>query len=453
MTSSTIAVRPLAVPPVTDASLGLPRVVVVGGGFAGVEVVRGLRRVQADIVLVDRRNFSLFQPLLYQVATGLLSPANIATPLRPLFARQRNARVQLAEVRGFDLAQHRVLLTDGDLPFDYLVVACGARHHYFGNPAWEHHAPGLKSLEDAEDIRGRIYLAMERAERAEDPVERLRLLTFVIVGGGPTSVELAGSVAEITRQATRVGFHSLTLGSCRIVMVEAKDRLLGGFSPRSSTEAQRALSSLGVDVLVESRVSHVDDQGVTVVSAAGEQRLPAATVLWGAGVRASPLATELSMAAGVTLGPGGCLPVTTDCSLAGHPNVLVLGDMAHFIQDGTPLPGTAQVAMRQGEHAARLITARLRGRADAMPFRFQDKGSMATIGKSLAVVDLGRFHLRGRLAWILWLLLHLMQLVRVESRLLVMIQWAWSYVSWNRGASLVTGDDPDRVPPKPSTPT
>lgn len=443
--TAAVPVRPLPAAPLVPVPSPLPRVVVVGGGFAGLEVVRGLRRAKADIVLIDRRNFSLFQPLLYQVATGLLSPANIATPLRSLFARQRNVRIQLANVRGVDLAQRRIELTDGEMRYDYLVVACGARHQYFGKPEWEHHAPGLKSLEDAEDIRARIFLALEQAERTDDPDERLRLLTFVIVGGGPTSVELAGSVAEITRYATRSGFHTLTLGSCRIVMVEARDRVLGGFSARSSAEALRALSSLGVDVMLDSRVNHVDSQGVTLVSAAGEQVLPAATVLWGAGVRASPIAAALATAAGIALGPSGCLPVAEDCSLPGHPEVLVLGDMAHFVQDGTALPGTAQVAMRQGEHAARLIAARLRGCQEAMPFRFQNKGSMATIGKRLAVVDIGRLHLRGRLAWILWLWLHLFQLVRVENRLLVIIQWAWSYVSWSRAASLVTGEDSDRM--------
>lgn len=418
--------------------------VVVGGGFAGLEVVQGLKRARADIVLVDRRNFTLFQPLLYQVATGLLSPANIATPLRPLFARQKNVHIHLAEVTGFDLTGRRVLLGDGSIPYDHLVVASGARHHYFGNADWERHAPGLKSLEDAEDIRARIFLALERAERTTDPEERLRLLTFVVVGGGPTSVELAGAVAEIIRNAARGGFRALTQSHHRIVLVEANDRLLGGFSPRSSTEAARALTSLGVEVLVESRVIRVEPGGITFASEAGEQFLSAATVLWGAGVRASPLAAALAAAAGIARGPGGTVPVGADCSLPEHPEVLVLGDMAFYSQDGTGLPGTAQVAMQQGEHAARLIAARLRGQTQPLPFRFRNKGSMATIGKRLAVADIGRFHLRGRIAWIIWLVLHLLQLVRVESRLLVLIQWAWSYVSWRRSASLVTGKDPDR---------
>lgn len=441
-----LPVRPQSVPsPPTSNPADKPRVVVVGGGFAGVQVVRGLKRVHADIVLVDRRNFSLFQPLLYQVATGLLSPANIATPLRPLFARQQNVRIQLAEVRGFDLTGRRVLLAEGELAFDYLVVASGARHHYFGNDDWERHAPGLKSLEDAEDIRARIFLTLEQAELATDPAERQRLLTFVIVGGGPTSVGLAGAVAEITRHATRAGFHTLTMGSCRIALVEAQDRLLGAFSARSSAEAQRGLSSLGVDVMLESRVINVTAAGITLTSAAGEQVIPAATVLWGAGVRASPLASALATAAGTSKGPGGTIPVTDDCSLSGYPNVLVLGDMAFFTQDGVGLPGTAQVAMQQGDHAAKLIAAHLRQSTRPFPFRFHQKGNMATIGKRLAVADIGRFHLRGRVAWIIWLVLHLFQLVRVESRLLVMIQWAWSYVSWTRGASLVTGNDPDRI--------
>ena len=427
-----------------------PRVVVIGGGFAGVQVAQGLAGAAVEVVLVERRNFTLFQPLLYQVATGLLSPANIATPLRPLFRSESLVRVVLDEAVGFDPQRHVVHLrgsseTGGEsaeLTYDTLVVASGSRHHYFGHPEWEAHAPGLKTLEDAEAIRSRIFSALERAELTNDPVERERLLTFVVAGGGPTSVELVGALAEITRHTTRSEFRSIDPRTARIILVEAAERLLGGFAPASSAEAERALRSLGVEVLLSSRITGVDGQGVTLSAAAGSRSIAAATVLWGAGVRASPLGGLLATALGQTVDRSGRIVVEPDCTVPGHPEIFVLGDLAACTVEGRLLPGVAQVAIQQGQYVARVIRARLTGLKLAA-FRYQDRGSMATIGRRLAVAEVGRLQLRGRLAWLAWLALHLIKLMRFESRMLVLLQWAWAYFTWNRSARLITGHDPD----------
>ncbi len=421
-----------------------PRVVVVGCGFAGLQVARGLRKARCSVIVVDRRNFTLFQPLLYQVATGLLSPANIATPLRPLFSKQLNAVVVLGEAAGFDLIAKNLLLSDGVVAYDHLVIACGARHHYFGHPQWEARAPGLKSLEDAEDIRGRIFLALERADREPDSVARQRQLCFVIVGGGPTSVELAGAVAEIASRVSTAGYHELAHERARILLVEADGSLLSSFSTASSQEALRALRQLGIDVRLSTRLIEVTEQGVVLEANGQREEIAAATILWGAGVRATPLAARLAAASGISPGPGGRIPIQGDCSLAGHPEIFVLGDMAHALQQDRPLPGTAQVAVQQGDYVARVLTAQIAGRPPPPPFSYHQRGNMATIGKRLAVADIGRWHLRGRSAWLTWLGLHLIKLINFENRLLVLIQWAWAYVHWNRSASLVTGNDPDR---------
>ncbi len=442
-------IMPAPAPSLPEA---IPRVVIIGGGFAGVEVARGLARGPAEVVLVDRRNFSLFQPLLYQVATGLLSPANIAVPLRPLFRGADRVRVVLDRASGFSPADRRVHLAGGDLAYDILVLAAGSRHQYFGHPEWEAHAPGLKTLEDAEDIRCRVFAALERAEAATDPVQRDALLTFVVVGGGPTSVELAGALAEITRHTMRREFRRIDPATARIILVEADDRVLSGFAAGSSTEGARALRSLGVEVVLATRITGIDEHGVQLTSRDGERRIAASTVLWGAGVQASPLGGLLMGALGTSPAKGGRVPVTDRCTVPGHPEIFVLGDMAAFIADGAPLPGVAQVALQQGAYTAKAIRARLLGARDPGSFVYRDRGRMATIGRRLAVAEIGPFKLRGRLAWLAWLALHLIKLMRVENRLLVLVQWAWAYLSWNRGARLITGVDPDRSAVRRPTP-
>ena len=425
-----------------ERSSALPaphRVIVVGGGFAGIQVVRGLKNLPLDVIMIDRRNFTLFQPLLYQVATGLLSPANIATPLRPLFKRQSNASILLDEVTGFSLFERTLHLRHGDLSYDTLVLATGSRHHYFGHPEWETHAPGLKTIEDAEEIRARIFTALENAEQCSDPEQRRRQLTFVIAGGGPTSVELAGAVAEIMHRTTLKEFRRIEPRTARIVIIEAAPRLLGGFSSDSSAEAKRALIQLGVEVMLSTRITDVRADGVTVIGSEGERRLEAGTILWGAGVLASPLGALVAKATDLVLSSGGRVPVLGDCTVPGHPEVFVLGDLAAFEQDGVLLPAIAQVAIQQGHHAARTIAARAAHAKLPRYFRYQDKGSMATIGKSLAVAEIGGLHLRGHLAWFAWLALHVMKLMLVEHRLIVALQWAWSYITWNRNARLITG--------------
>ena len=419
------------------------RVVVLGGGFGGLQVVRGLRRARVAVTLVERRNFTLFQPLLYQVATGVLSPANISTPLRSLLAKQANARIVMSEASGFNLVAGVVETLQGPVPYDTLVVACGSRHHYFGHPEWELFAPGLKSLEDAEDIRGRIFTALEAAEQEADPIARQRWLTFVVIGGGPTSVELAGAVAEITRHTTREEFRSIDPCRSRVVLIEAEGRVLGGFSVVSSTAAAKALSGLGVEVMVGNRITDVTAAGVTISTANGSSFLAAGTVIWGAGVRASGLGARLAEASGAKLAAGGRTSVTESCSLPGFPQVFVLGDMAFHEHHGKALPGVAQVAIQQGAYVAQVIVRRLKG-LPVVDFRYRDLGSMATIGKRLAVADIRDWNLSGRLAWVVWLFLHLINLIRVENRLLVLIQWLWSYATWGRNTRLITGHDQER---------
>ncbi len=427
-------------------------VVVIGGGFAGIQPTRTLLETDSSvqIVLVDRRNFTLFQPLLYQVATGLLSPADIATPLRPLFRDHPRVRVILDEAIGFDPFQRLVHLRHGDVSYDTLIVATGSRHHYFNHPEWEVHAPGLKTLEDAEIMRTRIFTAMESAELATDETQRRRLLTFVIAGGGATGVELAGTVAEITRHTTVREFRRSDPSLARIVLIELHDRLLSGFALDSSAETLRALRSLGVEVLLGTRISEVNAEGVTVITDTGPLSIPSATVLWAAGVVASPLGSLLATALKIPLARGGRVSVGADCTIPGQPNIFVLGDLAEFIPDQVdnpecrPLPGVAQVALQQGSYVGQVIMNRLRGEPPPAPFVYKDHGSMATIGRRLAVAEIGGFHLRGRLAWLAWLSLHLIKLMQVQSRILVLVQWVWSYATWNRRARLITGQDPDQ---------
>jgi NADH:ubiquinone reductase (H+-translocating) len=420
------------------------RVVVVGGGFGGLQAVRGLRRAPVEVTLVDRRNFHLFQPLLYQVATGALASGEIAAPLRAILKRQRNARVVLGEVEGFDLDARRVLLGSSALAYDTLVVAAGAGHSYFGRDDWRPLAPGLKSLEDAADIRARVLGAFEAAEVEPDPERRREWLTFVVVGGGPTGVELAGQIAEIARDTLRRDFRSIDPRSARILLIEAGDRVLSGFPERLSARAEDALRRLRVTPLLGRPVVGVEDGAVTVQPPGGAaERIAARTTIWAAGVRASGLAGELAGASAAALDAAGRVAVTPELTLPGHPEVFALGDMARV--DGVELPGVAPVAMQQGRYAAKAIRARLAGR-ERRPFRYVDKGNVATIGRRRAVIDVKGVRLAGTLAWLVYLLVHLFYLVGLQNRLLVLIRWTVSYVTRGRGARLITGTPAVREP-------
>jgi NADH dehydrogenase len=415
------------------------RVVIVGGGFGGLHTVQALRRAPLDITLVDRTNYHLFQPLLYQVATGSLSPANIASPLRSVLSRQQNLTVLQARVVGFDLDAHRVLLDEADsLPFDSLVVAAGATHSYFGRDEWAPLAPGLKTIEDATRLRADILSAFERAERTNDPVERERLLTFVVVGGGPTGVELAGALSELSRHALKHDFRRIESWQAKIHLIDAGDRVLSNFDESLSASALESLNRLGVCVRTGQRVTAITPTEVTVDTDGPSESIATETVLWAAGVQASPLAKLLAEAAGATADRAGRVAVTPTLHLAGRPNVFAIGDMASCAgDDGKPLPGVAPVAIQQGQHVARTITGRLNGKADR-PFKYRDYGSMATIGRSAAVAELGGFRFKGYFAWLIWLFIHLMQLVSFQNRLLVLMQWAWNYTTRTRSARLIT---------------
>ena len=408
-----------------------PHVVIVGGGFGGLNAARALRRAPVKVTLVDRRNHHLFQPLLYQVATAALSPADIAYPLRSVLARQGNATVLLADAVGVDREKRELVLADGRLPFDYLVIATGARHAYFGHDDWEVHAPGLKSLEDALDVRRRILLAFERAERETDQGRRRALLTFVIVGGGPTGVELAGAIGEIARRSLVRDFRSIDPREARILVLEAGPRILPAFPETLARKAQEALERLGVEVATGRAVTAVEERAVV----AGGVRIPAATVIWAAGVRGSPLSESL----GIPRDGAGRVVVEPDLSIPGDPRIFVLGDLAAFLhQTGAPLPGVAPVAIQQGKYVARTIAGDLAGRPRS-PFRYRDKGNLAVIGRGKAVADLGKLRLSGILAWLTWAFVHILFLVGFRNRAFVLLEWAWYYFTDQRGARLITG--------------
>lgn len=417
------------------------RVVIVGGGFGGLYAAQALRRADIELTLIDRRNFHLFQPLLYQVATGALSPGEIASPLRYVLNRQKNTKVLLGEVIDIDVAAHEVRLKDGgSVPYDSLIVATGSTHHYFGHPEWAKIAPGLKTIEDATEIRTRVLLAFERAEKETDPETRRAFLTFVVVGAGPTGVELAGALGEISRDTLRKDFRSINPADARIFLVEGEDRVLPPYTPDLSKAAEQALIELGVQTRAGARVTEIDEHGVTLETPQTKRRIEAKTVLWAAGVQASPLGHLLSERTGVPLDRAGRMMVEPDLSLKGHPEIQVIGDLAHFEQDGQMIPGVAPTAMQQGRYAARSIVSRLRGETPA-PFRYWDKGSLATIGRNRAVAMIGRFHFSGYLAWLIWLFVHLLYIVEFENRMLILFQWAYDYFTHNRGARLITGPD------------
>ena len=424
------------------------RVVIVGGGFGGLQAALGLRRANVEITLVDRRNFHLFQPLTYQVATGALSPGEVAYPLRAIFKRDRNVRVLLAEVARFDLERRAVVLQSvADMPapepvaYDTLIVAGGSHYSYFGHDEWSVHAAEVKSLESALTVRSRILAAFEAAELERDPDRRGEWLTFAVVGAGPTGVEMAGQIAELARDTLRSDFRTADPSSGRILLIEAADRVLTGFPPSLSTKAERSLRRLGVTPVLDSTVVDVDETGVTLRQADGTtERIPARTVVWAAGVTASGLASALAELTGAEQDRAGRVTVESYLTLPGHPDVFALGDMVRVRgRNGAPttFPGVAPVPMQQGRYAAEAVRARLQGRA-APPFRYRDKGNLATIGRAAAVADIKGIRLSGFLAWMTWLVVHLFYLVGFQNRLLVLIRWSISFATRGRGARLIT---------------
>lgn len=424
----------------------LHRVVIIGGGFGGLTAAKHLRRAPVHVTLLDRNNFHLFQPLLYQVATGALSPANIASPLRGILRGSRNTFVMMAEVADIDVARRRVLLQGGDsVPYDTLIVAAGASHSYFGNDAWAQIAPGLKTIDDAIEIRARVLSAFEHAELETDSARAAALLTFIVVGAGPTGVELAGALAEIAHYTLRNNFRHINPASARILLLEGGDRVLPAYPPDLSQRALDDLTRMGVTVRLNCLVTDVREGSVTVRCGGDEQTILAHTVLWAAGVQASPLARTLAQATGAETDRAARILVQPDLTLPGHPEIFVIGDMANYShQTGKPLPGVAPVAMQQAKYAVALIQRRLRGdSAPASPFRYFDKGNMATIGRAAAVADLYVVRFTGFLGWLSWLFIHLILLVEFQNRMLVLFQWAWNYVTRNRSARLIT-----RTPPR-----
>lgn len=416
------------------------RVVIIGGGFGGLHAATSLRNAPVRVTLVDRRNFHLFQPLLYQVATGALSPANIAAPLRDILKKQKNTEVLLAEAVDFDAANQRVILSDGELHYDTLILAVGVRHHYFGNNQWEEAAPGLKTIEDATEIRRRVLLAFEAAERESDSDERRKWLTFVVVGGGPTGVELAGALGEIAHHTLKHNFRHIDPSRAQVILVEGMDRVLPTYPPELSASAAKSLQKLGVSVRTSTIVTDIQTDSVTIRSGGEAEDILAHTMLWGAGVQGSPIGRKLAQVSGAELDRVGRIVVQSDLTLPGHPEILVIGDLANYPhQTGKPLPGVAQVAMQQGDYAARLIRARMEEKTLA-PFHYRDYGNMATIGRASAVADLGRFRFDGWIGWMMWLFIHLLYIVQFQSRVLVLIQWGWNYFTRNRAARLITGE-------------
>ena len=424
----------------------MPHVVIIGAGFGGLDAARIFAGAPVRVTLLDRHNYHLFQPLLYQVATASLSPADIASPIRWVLRRQKNVTVLLANVHSIDVAGKRVVVEDNrTIAYDFLIVATGAAHSYFGNGEWAPRAPGLKTLDDALDIRRRVLMAFEAAEREASADEQRRLLTFVIVGGGPTGVELAGALAEIARQSLRRDFRNIRPESAHIILLEGTPYLLNAFPERLREAARASLVRLGVDVRTNAIVTGVDDLGVTFRSGDAKSpdanvRLPAQTVLWAAGVEASPIAKSL----GVPLDRAGRVPAEPTLAVPGHPQIFVAGDICALKQDGVPLPGVAQVAKQQGAHAARNVIRAIRGEA-LEPFRYRDYGNMATIGRGSAVADIGPIKASGFVAWLIWLFIHIFWLIGFRNRIAVFSEWAWSYITFQRRVRLITGTTGARV--------
>jgi NADH:ubiquinone reductase (H+-translocating) len=418
------------------------RVVILGGGFGGLSATHKLRHAPVEVTLLDRCNYHLFQPLLYQVATGSLSPANIAAPLRQILAGQKNAKVLLAEAVHIDAANRRVILSDGAVSYDTLVVATGATHQYFGHDEWEKFAPGLKTVEDATAMRGRILLAFEAAERERDPAKLKAWMTFVIVGGGPTGAELAGALGEIAHDTLSHDFRDIDPSQAQIILVEGADRALPSYPPKLSEAARKMLVKLGVVVRTGAMVTNIQADSVTIKEGDRTESIPTRTVLWAAGVLASPLGRILSKEAGATLDNAGRVVVDPHLTIPGHPEIFVIGDLSNFShQTGKPLPGVAQPAIQQGAYVGKLIQARQRNK-QLPPFHYFDKGNLATIGRGAAVADLNWLQISGWPAWLIWVFVHLLYIVEFQNRLLILLQWAWLYITFDRSARLITGKSP-----------
>ena len=421
------------------------RLVVVGGGFAGVALVQSLRKSDIEITLIDRRNYHLFQPLLYQVATGGLSPANISAPLREVFRKQKNCRTLMGEVTEIDAVQKWVAIGDQKIPFDSLAIAAGAMTSYFGNTAWEEHAVGLKTIEEATEIRSRVLWALERAEISNDPGEIQKLMTFVIVGGGPTGVEMAGAISELARLTLKGDFRSIDPTKVRIILIDGAERLLSAFHPSSSQRALQCLTRMGVDVWSKGRVKQVEKESLTIDRHGKMETLAAGTIVWAAGVKGAALGGKVASATGAAIDKSGRIPVLPDLTLPGHSEIFVIGDLASVALlknsgEKTFVPGVAPAAIQMGQYVGKVIQARLGKNSAPPPFQYFDKGSMATIGRAAAVVEIPwpRIKFGGFFAWVAWLFVHVSFLVQFENRILVLLQWAGNYFTRNRSALLIT---------------
>jgi NADH dehydrogenase len=418
-----------------------PHVVIIGGGFGGLYAAKALKSAPVKVTVVDKRNFHLFQPLLYQVATGGLSPGDIASPLRGILSRHKNTHVVKAEVIDIDPAGRKVILRDGELAYDMLVVATGVSHHYFGHEAWAETAPGLKTVEDALEMRRRIFLAFEAAERETDPAKRRAWMRFVVVGGGPTGVELAGALAELAHNTLKHDFREIDPAEVEILLLEGMERLLPPYPPELSAKAEQALGRLGVTTQTQTQVTDISQGKIVVRRNGNEEVIVAQTVLWAAGMKASALGQILADRTGAKLDRAGRVMVEPDLTLAGQPDIFVIGDLAHYThQTGNPLPGIAPVAIQQGQYVGGFIKRRLRGETSA-PFHYFDKGTMAVIGRNAAVAVSGRFKFAGLPAWLAWVFIHLWYLIGFDTKLMVMFQWAWNYFTRKVGARLITGED------------
>ncbi|MAI71691.1 MAG: FAD-dependent oxidoreductase [Rhodopirellula sp.] len=428
---------------VNTTSASVPHVVIIGGGFGGLETARNLRKSDVQVTLVDRHNYHLFQPLLYQVATGGLSPANIATPLRSIFRRQANCEVLMAEVRDFDLEHKRLILADGELEYDHLVVAAGATHSYFGHEEWASVAPGLKTLQDATSIRRKVFLAFEAAERERDLKIREQMMTFVVVGGGPTGIELAGALSEIARHTIRNDFRHIHPEDARIVVVEAAEHVLAHYPSELCKRAAGKIRELGIEIHTQTRVTQVTEEEVHLSSAGGEKVIRTQTVLWAAGVHGSPLGRKLAKACGIETDRVGRVGVTNMMNVEGQDEIFVIGDLADCTDGkGVQMPGLAPVAIQQAQYVAKRVLANISGTKTEQPFVYHDRGTMATIGRAKAVVKVGKRESVGFIAWVMWLVVHLLQIVQFQSRFLILFQWSWNYLTFSRSARIITGDEP-----------